>query len=327
MRMLVGDIGGTKTVLAIAEQKDDRVQIEHERRYTSGDFSALEDIVQAYTAEVEPHCTSGAFAVAGPVSAGRSQTTNLPWDIDARQIETQLGFDQVQLLNDLEAVAWGVDGLPNDALATLHEGEAGALGNACVIAAGTGLGQAGMYWDGKLHHPFATEGGHTDFAPRDERDFALYKHLAARHGRVSWERLVSGMGIANLYYFLIEWRNISVPAWLEKAIGEGDASAVIAREAAAGNDETCVETMNWFASLYGREAGNLALKHMALGGVFIGGGIAPKNLDLLRGPEFLEAFLDKGRMTPLMRRIPIRVILDQHVALIGAARFIENAGD
>ncbi len=191
-----------------------------------------------------------------------------------------------------------------------------------MVAAGTGLGEAGLYWDGNRHHAFATEGGHTDFAPTDDREFALLKHLQQRFGHVSWERVVSGMGIGNLYLFLAESHHAEHPAAVATALAsDGDLAAAVAVEAAAGCP-LCAETMDLFALLYGREAGNMALKHMALGGVFLGGGIAPKNLDLLRNGGFMRGFLDKGRMRPLMQRMPVRVILEPRTPLFGAARFL-----
>jgi len=326
MRILVGDIGGTKTGLALAEVAGDRVTLSQERRYPSGDFLSLEAIVVRYLEETGQDagtdCPGGAFAIAGPVQGRRSKTTNLPWEIDADRLERVLGLERVGLLNDLEAVAWGVAALgPEDQL-ELHPGEPGGQGNACVVAAGTGLGEAGIYWDGERHHPFATEGGHTDFAPIDEREFALLKHLQGLFGRVSWERVASGMGIANIYGFLLEWRQAETPDWLAAAIAEGDTSAAVAGAAAAGRCPICAETMELFFRLYGREAGNMGLKHMALGGVYLGGGIAPKNLKALEEGPFLSGFFAKGRMEPLMRRMPVRVILRGDTPLLGCARFM-----
>ncbi|MGE5153593.1 MAG: glucokinase [Bdellovibrio bacteriovorus] len=326
MRILVGDIGGTKTGLALAEVAGGRVTLREERRYPSGDFDGLEAIVARYLKETGQGASSGsprgAFAIAGPVQGRRSRTTNLPWDVDADRLERVLGLERVGLLNDLEAVAWGVAALGPSDLLELHAGEPGAAGNACVVAAGTGLGEAGLFWDGERHWPFATEGGHTDFAPVDEREFALLKHLQGRFGRVSWERVASGMGIANIYGFLLEWHEVKTPEWLVDAIAEGDTAAAVAGAAAAGRCPICAETMELFFHLYGREAGNMGLKHMALGGVYLGGGIAPKNLRGLQEGPFLRGFFAKGRMEPLMRRMPVRVILRGDTPLLGCARFM-----
>jgi len=318
MHIVVGDIGGTKTNLALAEVDDAGVRLSAEQRYPSGEFESLDAIVGSYLKEIGAKCERAAFAVAGPVQQDRSKTTNLPWELDGRRLEQLLGLTTVRLLNDLEALAWGVAALGPDDLAELHPGD-GTVGNACVVAAGTGLGEAGMFWDGAGHRPFATEGGHTDFAPSDELECALLAYLQERYDRVSWERVVSGMGIATIYEFLLEWRG-SEPAhlWGDK----DDPAAAIAEAASSGGCPLCNETMALFMRLYGREAGNMALKHMALGGVYLGGGIAPKNLELLRGSDFLSAFFDKGRMETLMRRMPVKVICEQRAPLFGAARFL-----
>lgn len=329
MRILAGDIGGTKTELALAELDGDRVTLRAQRRYASGDFQSLEAIVSRYLQEVgaktQLDCSRGAFAIAGPVRGRRSQTTNLPWEIDADRLEETLGLEQVGLLNDLEAVAWGVAALEPKDLLELQPGEPKGEGNACVIAAGTGLGEAGLYWDGVRHHPFATEGGHADFAPSDEREFALLQYLQGRFGRVSWERVVSGMGIANIYGFLLEWRRTQTPDWLAAAVAEGDIAAAVAGAAADGRCPICTEAMELFFHLYGREAGNMGLKHLALGGVYLGGGIAPKNLRGLKDGPFLAGFRAKGRMGPLMAGMPVRVILRQEAPLLGCIRFMRLA--
>lgn len=325
MQVLVGDIGGTKTVLAVAEADAGVIRLTGERRYPSRDFASLEDVVSRFLAETGATCKTAAFAVAGPVNRDSSEITNLSWLLDARRLEEVLGLRRARLLNDLEAVAWGIATLGPDDFEVLHPGAENAQGNACVVAAGTGLGQAGMHWDGAIHRPFATEGGHADFAPRDDLELALLRSLQERVGHVSWERLVSGMGIADIYLFLLEWHGDESSGPLREAMAAGDESAAIATAAADGSCPICGETMQLFMELYGREAGNMALKHMALGGVYLAGGIAPKNLDLLRRGPFLRAFFDKGRMGGLMRRIPVKVILEQRVPLFGAARFFAVA--
>lgn len=322
MQVLVGDIGGTKTVLAVAEADAGTVRLRDEQRYVSRDFSSLSEVIGRFLRQTGATCKTAAFAVAGPVHGDHSEVTNLSWDLDSRGLEQSLGLHRACLLNDLEAVAWGIAALNPEDFEVLHPGEPNAAGNACIIAAGTGLGEAGMYWDGSLHRPFATEGGHTDFAPRDDLELALLRSLQGRFGHVSWERLVSGMGIVSIYRFLLEWRSAENSHALEEAMAAGDESAAIAAGASDGSCPICAETMQLVTDLYGREAGNLALKHMALGGVYLGGGIAPKNLDLLRRGPFLEAFFDKGRMEVLMRRMPIKVILEQRAPLFGAARFL-----
>lgn len=327
MRVLVGDIGGTKTAVGVAETDGLAAEVKETRRYASVSFESLEEILSRFQEETGLSCRFGAFAVAGPVQGRRSETTNLPWRIDADALGQAFGFAEVGLLNDLEAVAWGIAALGSEDLAEIHggDGDVAGKGNACVVAAGTGLGQAGLYWDGVRHHAFATEGGHADFAPADEREFALLRHLQRRFGRVSWERVVSGQGIANIHEFLLAWHQAEPPDWLRQAIEQGgDRAAIVAEAGAQRRCPLCAETMDVFMRLYGREAGNTALKLMALGGVFLGGGIAPKNLSLLRRAGFLEGFFDKGRMEPLMRRMPVRVILNPHTPLLGAARFVAS---
>ncbi|MBK1640309.1 glucokinase [Chromatium okenii] len=323
MRLLVGDIGGTKTALGVAQTDGETVTLTQPRSYPSTAFASLDQIVQRYQSDTGVNCHFAAFAVAGPIQERQCVITNLPWLIDADAMEASFGFSGVYLLNDLEAVAWGVGALwPHD-LAVIHPGELPAVGNACVVAAGTGLGQAGLFWDGLRHHAFATEGGHADFAPSDDVEFALLSYLQQRFGRVSWERVVSGMGIANLYEFMLLYQGVATPPWLQQTItAGGDTAAAVAQAAAEERCLVCVETMRLFLRLYGREVGNVALKQMALGGVYLGGGIALKNLAALRSGPFLEGFFDKGRMTSLMHKMPVRVILQPHTPLLGAARFV-----
>ena len=318
MRVLVGDVGGTKTNLALAEIRGEHVALLEPRTYASAQWPGLESCARAWLDETGLECERGAFAIAGPIEGDRCATTNLAWIVDARALEAQLALARVRLFNDLEAVAGAIPALGPAQLDELQRGD-GSRGNACVIAAGTGLGEAGLHWDGVRHRPFATEGGHTDFAPVSDLELALLGFVRRTHARVSWERVVSGMGIANIYAFLLEHRDASTPSWLQDEIAAGDLAAAVAHAAEREADPICVETMALLFTLYGREAGNLALKHMALGGVYLAGGVAQRNLERVRGSGFIEAFRDKGRMEPLMRRMPVRVILDPHAALRGAA--------
>lgn len=323
MSVLVGDVGGTKTALALAElDAQGRIVLRHECRLPSADFDSLLALVRAYLDETGVRCRQACFAVAGPVLHGRSDATNLPWVIDSAELERALGLEAVQLLNDLEALAWGVAALDAEDFATLQEGDVEAIGNACVVAAGTGLGEAGLFWDGAVHRAFATEGGHADFAPEDALEAELLLWLRERYGRVSWERVVSGSAIADLYRFLIAREGVCHPEPIAHVLDRGgDLSEAVAQAAQDSGPAICVQTMRWFARLYGREAGNMALKMMALGGVYLGGGVAPKNLALLSSGVFLDAFLDKGRMRVLMERMPVRVILNERAPLLGAARY------
>ncbi|MBI5429347.1 MAG: glucokinase [Nitrosomonadales bacterium] len=317
-RVIAGDIGGTKTRLAIVEVSGTRVRIEHEIEYRSGDFVAFEALLADFLKD-SPAPDCAAFGIAGPVRGRAVRATNLPWLIEADALQQRFGFRVCTLLNDLEATACGLPALGADELLTLQPGADDALGNGAIIAAGTGLGEAGLYWDGQRHHPYATEGGHASFSPQDELEFALLRHLQARYGHVSWERVVSGMGLADLHDFLRVYRKAPLPQRLAEEMKTGDAGAAISRAALAGSDDICVETLDRFVRLYGAEAGNLALKTMSSGGLYVGGGIAPKILPLMQSGSFVEAFLGKGRMRPLLEAMPVRVILDDHVALYGPA--------
>lgn len=318
VQVLSGDIGGTKTRLAIQNVEGNVAVVVREASFASGDYAKFDDLLGEFLNKGEIPARA-AFGVAGPVQGRRVKTTNLPWLIDADAQQSRFGFTCCHLLNDLEATACGLPALATTDLRVLQTGDACAAGNEAVIAAGTGLGEAGLFWDGAVHTPYATEGGHTSFSPVDELEFALLRHLQRRFTHVSWERVVSGMGIVSLHEFLREYRHAPVPLWLAGEMAQGDAAASISRAALSGADEICVETMQRFVKLYGAEAGNLALKTMSRGGIYIGGGIAPKILPLLEQGEFLEAFLSKGRMRPLLEAMPLKVILNDRAALYGPA--------
>jgi glucokinase len=248
--------------------------------------------------------------------------TNLPWVVEADPLadELRLPHERVLLINDLEANAYGIPALETRDVETLREGPAGARGNAALISAGTGLGEAGLFWDGRAHFPFASEGGHTTFAATSPLHLELHQWLLKKHEHVSWERVVSGPGLISLYEFLRETGRGEEPAWLAEEMRQGDPAPVISRNALAGKSALCEKALDLFVELYGAEAGNAALKFMATGGVYIGGGIAPRILPKLRGPAFREAFLAKGRMRPLLESMPLRIILNERAALLGAAR-------
>ena len=315
-----GDIGGTKTRLAIIEVNGTQLNTLREVSYPSQNYPTFDELVADFLHGKGIPSRAG-FGIAGPVQGRMVQTTNLPWQIDADALQRQFGFARCVLLNDLEATAYGLPALGAADLLTLHEGAANAAGNQAVIAAGTGLGEAGLFWDGHAHQPFATEGGHTSFTASDDREFALLKYLQQRYEHVSWERVVSGMGISALYEFMRHYHHAAVPAWLNEEMEKGDVAAAIANAAMSERDELCVETLDWFLQLYGAEAGNLALKMMSRGGVYLGGGIAPKILSRLQNGIFLDAFFNKGRMRPLLEAMPVKVILNDRAALYGAALF------
>ncbi len=326
--ILAGDIGATKTRLAVVEVSGTQVKIVREVSYPSRDYSTFEKLLDDFSSgtEIPAHA---AFGIAGPVQGRVAKTTNLPWHIDADVLKQQFGFARCDLLNDLEATAYGLPALGVDDFCVLQRGAPDACGNAAVIAAGTGLGEAGLYWDGQHHQPFATEGGHASFSPDNELDMALLRHLQQKHQHVSWERVVSGMGLLDMHEFLRLHHHVAVPQWLEEEMRSGDAAAAIANAALSGRDDICVETLDWFVRLYGAEAGNLALKVMSRGALYLGGGIAPKILPLLRNGAFLDAFLNKGRMRSLLETMPVRVILNDRAALFGpalrAAQFAHDA--
>ena len=316
--ILAGDIGGTKTNLALF---GDGFSMRTEKSYPSREHAALEEIVRAFLAETGARPERAAFGIAGPVVAGRCRTTNLPWTVDSCELAKEIGLPSVGLLNDLEATAWGIAGLAPADLVTLNEGAAGAVGNRAVIAAGTGLGEAGLYWDGSRHLPFACEGGHTGFSPEDDLEIDLLRYLRAIHGRVSWERIVSGPGLHGIYSFLRDTGRAAESPGVAARMKVENPPAVISHCAFDGSDPLSVQALDMFVRLYGAETGNLALKMMAVGGVYVGGGIAPRILPSLQTGSFMDAYAAKGRMGPLVLSMPVRIILNDRTALIGAARF------
>ena len=317
VKILAGDIGGTHTRLALFEVESGRLHCLYEAVYPSAEHASLDAIVERFLESAGMACRLACFGLAGPVRNRRCKTTNLPWLVDAETMEKASGLARVWLINDLEATAWGIAGLGADDFHTLQKGDHKARGNRCVIAAGTGLGEAGLYWDGSRYRPFATEGGHADFAPRNALEFALLEYLGQRFGHVSWERLVSGPGLVAIYRFLKDYRKQAEPDWLTGALRQGDAAAVISSAALERRCPVCAEALDLFVEFYGAEAGNLALKHMATGGVYIGGGIAPKILPKLKEGGFLRAFNAKGRMEPLLQAMPVHVIVNDRAALYG----------
>lgn len=318
--ILAGDIGGTNTRLACFEAAGATSTLVVEETFSSQDYNSLGEIVKTFLARHKMSIRCASFGIAGPVNQQCVRTPNLAWTVDGNELSHMLQVKTVGLINDLEANALGIACLRPEDFCVLSEGEAASVGNAAIISAGTGLGEAGLYWDGAQHHPFASEGGHADLAPRNNKELELLRFLLKQFGHVSYERVLSGPGILNIYQFFRLKRKKKVPAWIHAGMKERDPAAVISEAGVEGTCEICVETMDLFISLYGAEAGNLALKVMARGGLYIGGGIAPKIIPKLRGPQFLHSFRDKGRMKPLLEEIPIRVILNDKAALLGAAR-------
>ena len=316
---LAGDIGGTSVRLAYFEQREGRLHSVAEEIKHSRDFPSLQAAVLAFKGKNQYEALTACFGVAGPVSEGRVEAPNLPWIIDANTLEKELGLSKVYLINDLEANAHGLAELCAQDFEVLAPGVPGAKGNAAVISAGTGLGEAGLYWDGARYHPFAAEGGHSDFGPGNDLQAELWHYLHQKfNGHVSWERVLSGPGQHNLYEFLRDSGKGKEEPWLAQEIRMGDPSAVISKHGLSGKSPLCVQAVDLFVDIYGAAAGNLALKYLATGGVFIGGGIAPKILPKLKVPRFFEAFCNKGRLRALLEKIPVRVVLNDKTALLGA---------
>lgn len=318
--VLAGDIGGTKTNLALFSVHGEQLHSELLKNFSSKRYSGLVPVLQDFLAEPHPEIEAACFGIAGAVVDGKVQTPNLPWMVDIDNLRRTLKLEDVTLLNDLEAAAYGLFTLEDDELYPLNEGTLRHAGNKALIAAGTGLGQAILFDDGRRFRPSASEGGHGDFAPRNELEIELLRHLIGRFGHVSYERVVSGPGLFNIYRFLKEVRRLEEPEWLSARLAAAeDASVEISQAALAGEAEICVEAMNLWVSVYGAEAGNLALRAKSVRGLYIGGGIAPKILDKLKDGTFMRAFVDKGRYTDLVKAIPVQVVLNERAALRGAA--------
>ena len=318
--IVAGDIGGTNARLATFDVQAGRLLLVKEIVYPSRSAPDLETIVRRFVDEARPAATAAALGVAGPVKNGRTETPNLPWVVDARRLADILGVPKVTLLNDLKANAYGLRHLGATDFAVLQAGSHDAAGNQAILSAGTGLGCAGLYWDGQRHRPFATEGGHSDFAPRNHLEAEVMETIAREVGRVSAERILSGSGLVRLYRFLRERSGVPESPALAERFAKEDAAAVISRSALDQSDPVCVQALDAFVSAYGAEAGNVALRMLATGGVFLGGGIAPKNLAAFkRNGLFMTAFLDKGRMRSLLESVPVLVVLNDRAALWGAA--------
>lgn len=323
--ILAGDIGGTKTVLSLLSKDKGGVLVcQREQTFSSLAYPEFTDLLKEFL-PAKTTVTSACFGVAGAVVNQRCQTTNLPWLLDSEELKQSLGTDRVKLLNDLEAMALGMLHLPDSDLLELNPNAQTQAGNIAVIAAGTGLGEAILYWDGDTYHPMATEGGHCDFAPQTEQQDALLGYLRNKYPQhVSCERLISGMGFSNIYDFLCD-HDFSTACLAVPEVDDNDAgidrNAVISRLGVSGEDALCAETVRLFVELYGAEAGNLALKALAIGGVFIGGGIAPKILPMMQDGRFIGAFKAKGRFFGLLDKVSVKLSLNPRTPLIGAMNY------
>jgi glucokinase len=317
--ILAGDVGGTKTALALFEERGRGQAVVRETVLASHGYAALETAIRQFLLEGPPVSIDAAcVGVAGPVVDGRCTAINLPWVVDEASLAQSVGTPRMRLVNDLEATAYGVLGLGPSALATLQPGQP-RKANRALIAAGTGLGEVVLAWDGRRYHVVPSEGGHADFAPRTDLEIDLFKFLRREFGRVSYERVVSGPGLYNIYRFLVASDGAPEPEWLRARMESGDPGAVVGEAALERGDPRCVQALDIFVSVYGAEAGNLALKALAVGGVFVAGGIAPKIRAKLEDGTFVAAFRDKGRLGPVLASIPVHVVLEPRAALLGAS--------
>ncbi len=321
--ILAGDVGGTKVDLALFDFSNGKLKYTRDKIYRAKDYPGLEVIVKEFLGADK--VTAACFGVPGPVRDGRLRLTNLPWTLDSRELSAGLGIQHVFLMNDIEANGYGVAELTSEQIYTLSEGDPSQMGNRALIAAGTGLGEGLLIWNGRTHMPYPSEGGHADYAPRNEDEIDLLRFLKEKYnGRVSFERVVAGMGLTNIYEFLREVRGMDEPAWLTAQLTAAhDRNSVITEMALAAKSEICQKALDMFVSAYGAEAGNLALKVLAVGGLYVGGGIAPRIVEKLKDGTFLKAFTDKGRMSQLLINMPVRVILQSPAALLGADAYAE----
>ncbi len=329
--ILAGDVGGTKVHLALYRFEQAALQHVRDQKFSAPQYPDLQSIVREFLAvdgaqgpQNSDTIDAACFGVPGPVRKNVIRLTNLPWTLDSRQLARDLDIEHLFLINDLEANGYGINELSADQVFILSEGDSSQVGNRGLIAAGTGLGEGMMIWNGKSHIPMASEGGHTDFAPRNALEMELLQHLrAGLNGHVSWERVCSGIGLKNIYAFLRDVKKMEESSALRQRMQEEDPNSVIGELGESGENELCAKTLNIFVSVYGAEAGNLALKILAHGGIYVGGGIAPKVLKTMQSGAFMDAFCDKGRMHDLVANMPVRIILESRAALMGAAAYAE----
>lgn len=321
--VLAGDIGGTKTHLALYELCNAKLEMISQKEYACAEFPSFELIISAFLEErTSLNIDAVCLGVAGPIIDGNCRTTNLPWEINSSALSKALGTPKVRLLNDLEATAYGMLYLQESEFYELNPDAKKREGHCAVIAAGTGLGEAMLFFDGREYHPIGCEGGHSDFAPTTPQQDALLTWMRKRYPEhVSYERILSGAGIYALYEFLKEEGFAAEPEAMLHLSSTDDKNAKVTECALKSQDPLCIEVMRLFAQIYGAEAGNLALKSMSLGGVYIGGGIAPKILPFLLDGNFLDAFMSKGRFKELLQGMRVKISLNQQTALIGAAHY------
>jgi glucokinase len=318
--ILAGDIGGTSARIAVFDEHPGGLRLVLEREYASHDYPGLEAVLERFLDEQSLRLRAACFGIAGRVTHGRVVTPNLPWTVEAASIARRLSLKEVRLINDLEANAWAVAEMSAPDLVTLNNGDPfDQSGHRAIIAAGTGLGEAALLFNGREYRPLACEGGHADFAPRNAEEIGLLSMLIAKHGHVSYERVLSGRGLCNIYEYLRRICFAQESDRVSNLMRLGDPAAVISEFGLRGECALCQRALSMFVSFYGAAAGNLALKFMATGGVYVGGGIAPKILPKLCDGTFMKSFLDKGRMGSTLVTIPVHVIRNPKTALLGAA--------
>ncbi|MGR9013965.1 MAG: glucokinase [Gammaproteobacteria bacterium] len=324
---LAGDVGGTKTILALFETDGDDVKCLKKEQFSSANYQTFTELLTSFLTDVDcMQVTAVCIGVAGIVLNGRCETTNLPWVLSCKEIGERVETQNVWLLNDLEATAWGLLSLPEHNLVELNPDAQPQQGNIAVVAAGTGLGEAIIAWDGATHHVIASEGGHVDFAPNSDQEIALLSYMREKHPEhVSCERLISGEGLVNIYQFLRQSQYAPTDPETEQRMTERDPAAVIGEAGITGVDVLCVEALKLFCRLYGSESGNLALKCLPYGGVYLAGGIGAKILPVLQQGDFLDGFLAKGRCRTLLQKISVKVCTNPEVALLGALNYTKNA--
>lgn len=320
MKVLAGDIGGTNARLAVADVRDGAPTIVKDRRYPSADSPGLAPIVSRFLSETGERVERACFGVAGPVVDGECRTPNLPWTVNAEALARDVGISCVTLINDFVAAAHGVPCLGAADLVTLQAGSPAEHGTLALIGAGTGLGEAFLVWDRTQYRVYASEGGHADFAARDEAEWRLRQSLSDGSAHLSWERILSGGALARVYRHLAATAEARERPEVRREMEREDPAAVVTRHGLAGDDPLSKRALEIFIAAYGAQAGNLALTVLATGGVYLAGGIAPRIVTKLEDGTFIAAFRDKGRLADLMARIPVHVIVNPDVGLLGAAR-------
>lgn len=330
--ILAGDVGGTKVDLALYNFTGGALQMVQNKKYPASGYASLQDVVKEFLNDPEikqsinEEVVAACFGCPGPVKDGHLKLTNLPWELDARDLSKILNIQHIFLINDLEANGYGVAELGPDQVCELEAGDKSAIGHRALVSPGTGLGEALLIWNpaARRHIPLPSEGGHVDWAPRNPLEIELLEWLMKRmNGRISTERVVSGLGLKNVYEFLRDGKGMDEPAWLKERMSTEDPNFVIGTTGEDGSCELTAKVLEIFSASLGAECGNMGLKLMSSGGIYLGGGIPPKILKTLQNGPFREALLDKGRLSPLLHTMPVRVILEDKCALIGAAAFAE----